>query len=302
MEQNQSYGKRMLGIWSPLLIKYGIACVVMMLGMFMFTGVYIMEQGRSGDIMNFMEQTGDTSKVMLEAADRLLDYAVPLEGAAAAVTIPVMFFLMHRDKKKEKMAGGIPELKKVKFWKYPVIMIISAALCLALNNFILLLNLSSYSEGYEETMEMLYQPSLGMQLLCLGILMPVCEELTYRGLMYRRLRRQVKFVHAAAYSSLIFAVTHGNLVQGLYGFAMGMLLAYIYEKYGSVAAPALGHVTANCISVIGTQFQWFDWIFKDIVHVGIVTVVCAAAAATVYLFLQRMESAFPEIENTIQEK
>lgn len=296
MEQKQSYGKRMWGIWSPLLIKYVVASVVTMLGMFIFTGIYIMEQGENGDLLSLMEQTNDTAKLMLEAAERLLDYAVPLEGVTAAVTIPVMLFLMYRDKTAEKKQKTAPLFKRVPLWKYPAAVTLSASLCLVLNNFILLLDISSHSKSYEETMEILYQPSLGTQLICLGILMPVCEELTYRGLMYRRMRRQTKYIHAAVYSSLIFAITHGNLVQALYGFAMGMMLAYVYEKYGSVAAPVMGHITANCISVLGTQFQWYDWIFKDVMHVGMLTVVCSAAAATMYVFIQRMEPAFPEAE------
>lgn len=296
MEKNQSYGKRMWRIWSPLLIKYVIASVVAMMGMSLFMGIYIMEQGQNGDMLSLMEQTNDTAKLMMEAAERLLDYAVPLEGITAALTIPVMLFLMYRDKNAEKKQKIMSPVRKAPIWKYPAIMIISAALCLALNNFIVLLDVSSYSEAYEETMEVLYQPPLVLQLLCLGILMPACEELTYRGLMFRRMRRQVKFMHAAAYSSVIFAITHGNMVQALYGFAMGMMLAYVYEKYGSVAAPLLGHMTANILSVIGTRFRWSDWIFQDVMHVGLVTVICAAAAATVYVFMQRMEPAFPEAE------
>lgn len=293
MEQNQSYGKRMWSIWGPLVIKYGIACIVSMMGMFIFTGVYIMEQGQTGDVMSLMERTGDMAKVTMEAAERLLDYAVPLEGITAAVTIPVMLFLMYRDKRKGYAKKD--DFHKVSFWKYPAIVVIFGALCLALNNFILLVNLSSYSDTYEETVEILYKPSFAVQIICLGILMPVCEELTYRGLTYRRLRKQTKFLHAAIYSSVIFGITHGNLVQMLYAFAMGMLLSYVYEKYGSVTAPILGHVTANIISVVGTQFQWFDWIFKDVMHVGAVTVICAAVAATIYVWMQKMESAFPEM-------
>ena len=138
MEQNQSYGKRMWGIWSPLLIKYGIACVVSMLGMFIFTGVYIMEQGQTGDVMNLMEQTNDMANLMMEAAERLLDYAVPLEGFTAAVTIPVLLFLIHRDRKKEEGHTGMTSIKKAPLWKYPSVMVMSAALCLVLNNFIML--------------------------------------------------------------------------------------------------------------------------------------------------------------------
>lgn len=290
--ENQSYGKRLWSIWAPLLIKYVIASIVASVCLFLFSGMYMMSQSQSGDIMQLMGQTEEMTRLMLEAADRLMDYAVPMEGAAALVTIPVMLFLMYRDKKK--FSKELMIQRKAPLWKYPAIAVISAAMCLGLNNLIILSNISSYSENYEETAEIFYQPSFGIQIICLGILMPVCEELTYRGLMYRRMRKDIKFVQSAVFSSLIFALTHGNLVQIMYGFAMGMMLAYVYEKYGSVLAPVFAHVTANVVSVIGTQFQWFDWIFKDIMHVGAVTVLCAAAASVIYVIMQRMESAFPE--------
>lgn len=290
--ENQSYGRRIWNIWGPLVIKYGIATVVASAGMFFFYGAYLMGKGQAGEIAGLMQQTEEMNRLMAEAAERLMDYAVPLEGVTAVITIPVMLFLMHRDQKK--IARELMIKNKVSFWKYPAVAVISAALCLALNNLIILADLTSYSESYGETMEMLYQPGFGVQILCLGVLMPVCEELTYRGLMYRRLRKDVRFIPAAVYSSVIFGITHGNLVQILYGFAMGMMLSYVYEKYGSVLAPIVAHVTANVVSVAGTQFQWFDWIFKDVVHAGLVTAACAAAASTMYVLMQRMESAFPE--------
>lgn len=298
MEQNQSYGRRMWGIWSPLLIKLGISMVLSIMFSFLFIMRYLSEQAVMGDAQAMMEILSDTERMQEMSAQILkwaLEFTVPMEGAAAIITIPVFLFLMHRDRVKEKCFGGEIVVKKAAVWKYPLIAVMSAAMCLGLNNLIFLTNLSSYSASYEDTMEMLYQPSLGMQVVCLGILMPVCEELTYRGLMYRRMRRQMRFLPAVLYSSLIFAVTHGNLVQSFYGFAMGLMLSYVYEKYGSVAAPVAGHITANIVSVVGTQYHWFDWMIEDVMHIGIVTVVCAALASSMFVLMQRMEMAFPEI-------
>ena len=120
--------------------------------------------------------------------------------------------------------------------------------------------------------------------------MPTCEELVYRGLVYKRLRYTSPFWAAALYSSLVFAFTHGNLVQGLYGFIMGMMFCYVYEKYGSVKAPILAHITANILSVVGTQFQWFDWLFEDPMRVGISTVLCAFIASSIYVMIQRLNT------------
>ena len=101
-------------------------------------------------------------------------------------------------------------------------------------------------------MQTLYGQGFAVQILVLGISMPTCEELVYRGLVYKRLRYTSPFLGVTLYSSLVFAFTHGNLVQGLYGFIMGMMFCYVYEKYGSVKAPILAHITAEI------SCQWLE--------------------------------------------
>ena len=110
--ENQSYGRRMWSIWSPLVIKYAIATVVTSVVLFFFTGAGMMQQGKSGEITKLMEEPDHMAELMQAASECLMDYAVPLEGAAALVTIPVMLFFMNRDKKKLKkelmMKGRAP--------------------------------------------------------------------------------------------------------------------------------------------------------------------------------------------------
>ena len=69
-----------------------------------------------------------------------------------------------------------------------------------------------------------------------------------------------------------------------------MMFCYVYEKYGSVKAPILAHITANILSVVGTQFQWFDWLFEDPMRVGISTVLCAFIASSIYVMIQRLNT------------
>ena len=60
-------------------------------------------------------------------------------------------------------------------------------------------------------------------------------------------------------------------------------------KYGSVKAPIIAHVVANVFSVLATHFKTFDWIMADQMRGGIITVVCASIAASMYVFIQRMD-------------
>lgn len=290
MNQNESYGKRMWRVWSPLLIKFGISYVVYLAMTSIFMMLYlIQENALDAYAMNeILADQGKMQELMTILMEQLYNYAVPIEGLAAGITIPLMAFFMYRDRKREKEQGAMP-VKKAGLFNFVWVILISAALCVGLNNLILLGNLPAASDSYGEALEMFYNPSFVVQILCLGILSPVCEELVYRGLMFQRLRQYGSFVYAALYSTVIFAVGHGNMVQMLYGFIMGMVFAYMYERYGSIAAPIVGHVTANIFSVIGTQFLWFDWMMEDVMRVGVVTVLCAAAASSAYVMIQRVK-------------
>ena len=63
----------------------------------------------------------------------------------------------------------------------------------------------------------------------------------------------------------------------------------VYEKYGSVKAPIIAHIVANVFSVLATHFKTFDWIMADQMRGGIITVACATIAASMYVFIQRMD-------------
>ena len=67
------------------------------------------------------------------------------------------------------------------------------------------------------------------------------------------------------------------------------MLAYIYEKYGSVKAPILAHVSMNLLSVLATEYRLYEWLAEDMMRLGVVTVVCATVAAAMFTFVQRIE-------------
>ena len=92
-----------------------------------------------------------------------------------------------------------------------------------------------------------------------------------------------------------------NLVQMLYGFILGMMLSYLYEKYGSIKAPIAAHMAMNLLSILATEFKLPDWLMEDQMRIGIVTVACAFVASTMFVLIQRIEEK-PEIPGTSQEK
>lgn len=286
--------------WTPLIIKYLISIGVSMVAVMGYTFFYISRHYE--ETIGAMQSQQDMLNFSLSISEKMLRYTTQLEGVTALIVIPVILYMFHKDRKNERLAGVIPN-RKAPLWKYGAVIGIAAALCVGLNNLILISGISSYSASYQQTSESLYSAPLGMQLLCLGVLVPISEELVFRGMMFKRMREQSGFMHAAFFSSLVFAILHGNMVQMLYAFATGMMLSYVYEKYGSVKAPAAAHVVMNLISVAATQFGLFGWLMEDNLRISVVTVLCAAFAATMFVLIQRIDEkpvlpGGPEERNT----
>ncbi|MGN0465387.1 MAG: lysostaphin resistance A-like protein [Lachnospiraceae bacterium] len=69
-----------------------------------------------------------------------------------------------------------------------------------------------------------------LQLIYTLVLGPIAEELIFRGVIFQELRKYGQ-VFAMTASALFFGIYHGNLPQGIFAFAMGILFAYITAEY-----------------------------------------------------------------------
>jgi hypothetical protein len=86
-----------------------------------------------------------------------------------------------------------------------------------------------------------------------GLLVPIAEELFFRGFLYTALRQHTTVWPAVAISSLIFAAGHydaaGVIAAGL---IMGIALALIYEYTHSLWASIAMHAINNTAAVVLT--------------------------------------------------
>jgi membrane protease YdiL (CAAX protease family) len=79
---------------------------------------------------------------------------------------------------------------------------------------------------------------------------PVAEELFFRGFLFGGLRRYFGFPVAAAISGLLFSVVHFQIGLFLPYAVLGILLAYMYERSGSLFAPITAHFFFNGLSFL----------------------------------------------------
>ena len=81
-----------------------------------------------------------------------------------------------------------------------------------------------------------------------GLLAPLCEELTYRGLFFRRIMKLISVPAAAVLTSLLFAAGHGNIIQFLYALPMSLLLCAVGRD--NLINPLMMHLGANLYAVV----------------------------------------------------
>ncbi|MDE7365943.1 MAG: CPBP family intramembrane metalloprotease [Lachnospiraceae bacterium] len=104
-------------------------------------------------------------------------------------------------------------------------------------------------ESYSAVMDALGNESVWM-ILCVCILAPIGEELIFRGLTLRIMRKAIPLWAAVIVQALLFGIYHMNLVQGVYAFLLGLLFGYIAYRYGSVVPGILLHMVVNSSSYL----------------------------------------------------
>lgn len=74
---------------------------------------------------------------------------------------------------------------------------------------------------------------------------PLIEELLYRGVLFRVLKRFFPFIWVNLIQAAIFGISHYNPIQAIYTFILGLILGYVYNKCQTVVAPILVHIGFN---------------------------------------------------------
>ena len=85
--------------------------------------------------------------------------------------------------------------------------------------------------------------------LSVAVAPAILEEAMFRGVIMQSLRRFGDSFAVVA-SSVLFALAHGNLVQGPYSFTLGLLIGYFVVITGSLWAGIAIHFVNNFIALV----------------------------------------------------
>ena len=97
------------------------------------------------------------------------------------------------------------------------------------------------SAGYENATPLL--PGI----LLFVFITPLLEELIFRWLLLNRISRVFPSGVSVIITAVFFGWYHGNLLQGVYAFLMGLIMATLCISEECVSAPYIFHLSANAV-------------------------------------------------------
>ncbi|MDO4939078.1 MAG: CPBP family intramembrane metalloprotease [Lachnospiraceae bacterium] len=163
----------------------------------------------------------------------------------SAVTIVICIFIIRSDRRKHEYDS---EQGHADITFAAIIAAIGGCL---LGNYVLSVSGIMESDAtFDIVNEAIMSAPIWLQILAAVILAPICEELMFRGIVYKRIEYSYGFWPAAIISSLLFGALHGNLSQFIYAAALGLLFAYAYRKSGRLQVCILMHLIANLASLV----------------------------------------------------
>lgn len=233
---------RIWGLIYPMLLYLGVTFAVEFIFMIAVAVLGISRYGAT-----------DQAQLYDFIMNATMSQALSMTLLAGLATAPILIFIYIRDNNKDRRNGTFVKYKLNNILKYLLIIPFGAFNMLWANYFVALLQLvmpKFMLESYTDTQQIIEGGGFLIQLLTAGIVAPIVEELIFRGLVYRRTKKMTGTIAAAILSAALFGVFHGNWVQAPYAFIIGIVAVFVYEKFKSIVAPIMLHMSANILSVL----------------------------------------------------
>lgn len=233
---------RIWGLIYPMLLYLGVTFAVEFIFMIVVAVLGISRYGVT-----------DRAQLYDFIMNATMSQALSMTLLAGLATAPILIFIYIRDNNKDRRNGTFVKYKLNNILKYLLIIPFGVFNMLWANYFVALLQLvmpKFMLESYTDTQQIIEGGGFLIQLLTAGIVAPIVEELIFRGLVYRRTKKMTGTIAAAILSAALFGVFHGNWVQAPYAFIIGIVAVFVYEKFKSIVAPIMLHMSANILSVL----------------------------------------------------
>ena len=232
-------------------------------------------------ILPVINQAADSLVMSQQLTDWVISQTLPLALACDLLVLPIFVFMYFRQMKGQKR----PAISAFKITDYVLVAALAVFADFAISYIISGFNLEQYFPDYQVLMQGFTGAPVILQVITVGIVAPVAEEFLMRGVVLNRLLGYVRVLPALLIQAALFGILHMNLLQGVYAGVLGLLLGYVYIKYGSLLMTIVFHITLNTLSVLLSES-----FSADVNPLLIIIPAVLLTAGTFWLMIRRGDS------------
>ncbi len=223
----------------------------------------------------------------------ILDYIIPETADSkllrqlitSVAVLPFLYSYYQQDTGKTKKLWNLWPKGILK--KLMGAFVFGGCFAIAFNTILGMLRLADYSASYRQVAETFYTGRLLLEIIALCIVIPLAEELLYRGIVYERLRGWLGMRASVLGSAFIFGLVHMNLAQFVYAFIFGILLACLAEWTEGFFAATAAHMAANLTSVLRAETNIFAFLDQSVVVRILAVIILFTIAGLTFAWTRR---------------
>lgn len=105
--------------------------------------------------------------------------------------------------------------------------------------------------SYNQVSNILNQSNTSIfKMVILVVFVPICEEILFRGVIFGFLKKNYNLPISIFLQAIIFSVMHFNIIQGIYTFILGVVLAIVYVYSESILTCMILHIVYNLFGTV----------------------------------------------------
>lgn len=132
---------------------------------------------------------------------------------------------------------------------------------------VIILNYSYNNEmlsKYTLELDSIYKSgSIAITILSTVVIVPIFEEILFRGLIFNELRDSINFQAAVIIQAVIFSLWHYTIIQSVFAFFFGLLLCLCYLHSRSIWVPISIHMLYNGLGYIIRELNYTNVIIRN---------------------------------------
>lgn len=145
----------------------------------------------------------------------------------------------------------IPDkLTKEEFFRDSLMVLITVLIGILLNIFLTQSGIIENSNNFSQATSVLTDGSIFIKIACNCLVIPILEELLYRGIIAGQLCLWHGTFLATVFSAFCFGILHFNIVQFLYALIVGLALGFMYCKSKRLIFCIFAHGLINLCAII----------------------------------------------------